>query len=160
MSKRSVKRTQREEKSRAESEEGLKVPWSQSRLNTFERSFIPLTQKGPEDLPSWNSVWYTIGAQWWLYTHKPFCVLRSRHQLGAKMDSHTHGVLGPATGGWQGVGLSRIYHNHSAFLPNERLILGAVGVCNYCCTPSNSSSTCLRSLSGFERDLTYPKISL
>ena len=75
------------------------VPWSQSRLSIFKRSFVPPTQQGPQDPLSWNSVWYTIRAQWWLYTHKPFCILWLWHQLGAKINSHTHGALGPATRG-------------------------------------------------------------
>lgn len=123
--------------------------------------------KDPSSLPprkvqricSAESVWYAVRAQWWHYMPKPVCVLWSRYQLGAKMDSHTHGVLRPATGRQQGVGLSRIYLHQSAFLPNKCLTLEAVGVCNYPCTPSNSSSTRFGSLSGFEGDLTYSRIS-
>lgn len=57
-------------------------------------------------------------------------------------------------------GVICISPNHPAFLPNKRLLSGAVVVPSYLCTPRNSSSTCLRSLPGTEGDLRYPRISL
>lgn len=61
-SKKSVKSTQQEEKSQAKSEHAMIPVWIQHLQKVPHPSL-------PEDLLSWNSVWYTLGAQWWLYIH-------------------------------------------------------------------------------------------
>lgn len=55
------------EKSQAKSERAMIPVWTQH----FQQLLHP---SHPEDLLSWSSVWYTLGAQGWLYIHKSlFC---------------------------------------------------------------------------------------
>lgn len=54
------------EKSQAMSEHAMIPVWTLH----FQKVLHP---SHPEDLLRWNSVWYTLGAQWWLYIHKSLC---------------------------------------------------------------------------------------
>lgn len=105
MSKRSVKRTQGEEKSWAESNEGLKVPWSQSGLSTFERSFIPPTQKGPEDLLSWRCLICGRGTMMALHAQTCLCFVIMVPARGQNGLSHT---WSSQTSNWEAAGCGTI----------------------------------------------------